>query len=864
MTGNPIVPREREEHWQRVWDALDPYTVPTGPPDPGMRTRYLLTMFPYPSGDLHMGHAEVFAIEDAIARYWRLQGHQVLNPIGWDSFGLPAENAAIRGGEHPATYTEQNIATQAASIRRYAVSFDFSRRLHTHDVTYYRWTQWLFLQLYARGLAYRGAGWVNWCPQDATVLANEQVIAGHCERCGTAVIRRELTQWLVRITDYADRLLDDMAQLEGHWPDRILTMQRNWIGRSEGVRIRFAADGGDHRAPSAHPGPMGATGEAAPPAPSAPLEVFTTRPETLAGVTFLAVAPESEAAWAWCAPQAREALTGYREQVATRTEIERSAVGQEKTGVPLGTHVRHPLTGDPVPVWAADYVLAGYGTGAVMGVPAGDDRDAAFAAAMGIPSSPGGTAGPGSAAGGDPDWPDPGQVVAQLEVAGAGERARSYRLRDWLVSRQRYWGAPIPMVHCPACGVVPVPEADLPVQLPDLRGSELVPEGVSPLAGATEWLQVDCPACGGPAQRDTDTMDTFVDSSWYFLRYLSPGRDDVPFDPDDANGWMPAAAYVGGVEHANLHLLYSRFITKVLRDAGWLAVDEPFASVINRGAAMSKSLGNGVDLAAQLDSYGVDAVRLAILFSGPPADDLDWADVRPEAMHRFQARALRLARDVGAAGDSGDSGAAGASGDPGASGGPAEAVASPARVVAGASAEAAARPGANASSASAEALDVRRTTHRAVAEISELMDAQRLNVVVARLMELVSAGRKAIDTGPGATDPAVRELAEAAAVTMSLFAPYTAEEMWAALGRQPSVAQAHWPEVDPALLVADEVEAVVQVAGKVRGHLQVPATIDAEELRRQALELERVQRQLGGAEPHRVIVRAPHLVNVVP
>lgn len=820
MTSNSVISREREEHWQRVWDALDPYTVPPGPPGPGARPRYLLTMFPYPSGDLHMGHAEVFAIEDAIARYWRLRGHQVLNPIGWDSFGLPAENAAIRRGEHPATYTEENIATQAASIRRYAVSFDFSRRLHTHDPEYYRWTQWLFLQLHARGLAYRGAGWVNWCPQDATVLANEQVVAGRCERCGAEVVRRELTQWLVGITQYADRLLDDMAQLEGHWPDRILTMQWNWIGRSEGVRIRFAADGGAHRDQDAH------------------LEVFTTRPETLAGVTFLAVAPESETAWAWCAPEARDALARYREQVATRTEIERAAVGQDKTGVPLGTSVRNPLTGEAVPVWAADYVLAGYGTGAVMGVPAGDERDAEFAAAMGIPSVPAGMA--GSPAEGGPDWPDPAAVIEELEAVGAGEAARSYRLRDWLVSRQRYWGAPIPMVHCPDCGVVPVPEDQLPVQLPDLRGEELVPQGTSPLAGATEWLQVDCPACGGSAQRDTDTMDTFVDSSWYFLRYLSPGRSDVPFEPADADGWMPVDAYVGGVEHANLHLLYARFITKVLHDAGWLTANEPFASllnqgqVINRGAAMSKSLGNGVELAEQLDTYGVDAVRLAILFSGPPADDLDWADVHPEALHRFQARALRLARDVGMAGAPGASSASAEAGAAGAHG------------------------------ASAEAAAVRRSTHRAMAEITELMDARRLNVVVARLMELVSAGRKAIDTGPGAGDPAVRELAEAAAVTMSLFAPYTAEEMWAALGHQPSVAQACWPEVDPTLLIADEVEAVVQVAGKVRAHLRVPAQIGEEELRRRALELEKVRQLLDGGEPRRVVVRAPHLVNVVP
>ncbi len=788
-----------EEKWPRVWAERDPFRAR----DDGARPRrYLLTMFPYPSGDLHMGHAEVLALEDVVARYWRLRGYDVMNPVGWDSFGLPAENAAIRRGENPAVFTEANIETQAATMRRYGVSFDWSRRLETHRPEYYRWTQWLFLRLLENDLAYRATAPVNWCPQDRTVLANEQVVAGRCERCGTRVVQRELTQWFVRTTAYADRLLDDTALLDGTWPARILAMQRNWIGRSEGARVRFDVV-------------VGGT-----------VEAFTTRPDTLPGATFLAVAPESPVAAALCAPDRSDALAAYRQAALDAGEIARTTAGRPPVGVFLGRWVTHPTTGEPLPVWAADHVLPAYGTGVVMGVPAHDERDARFAAAHGLPAGSGET------------WASVDDAVARLERSGAGERATSYRLRDWLVSRQRYWGAPVPVVHCAACGVVPVPDDELPVRLPDLAGEDLLPRGRSPLASpaADAWRRVACPRCGGDAERDPDTLDTFVDSSWYFLRYCSPGAEDVPFRPADARRWMPAARYVGGGEHAVLHLLYSRFVTKVLHDLGWVDAVEPFASllaqgqVVNRGRAMSKSLGNGVDLGEQLDRYGVDAVRLAMVFAGPPEDDVDWADVAPGSMRRFLSRARRLADDVGP-------------GAPGTSAVPGDAA-----------------PG-------SRAHELRRTTHRTVRDAADLLERDRFNVVVARVMELVTAARGTIDAGPvpgeDAHAAAVRETVEVVAVLLSLFAPYTAEEMWARLGHEPSVAEAAWPEVDAALLVEDTVEAVVQVDGRVRDRLTLPADVDADTLREAALATAGAVRATTGREVVRVVVRPPRVVNVV-
>ncbi|MBO0775333.1 MAG: leucine--tRNA ligase, partial [Actinobacteria bacterium] len=642
-------PREVQEKWQQRWAGMDLFRASDDPGDPRPRT-YLLDMFPYPSGDLHMGHAEAYAIADSICRYYFHRGHNVLHPIGWDAFGLPAENAAIRNNSHPADWTYRNIETQAASFRRYAVSFDWSRRLQTSDPEYYRWNQWLFLRFYERGLAYRKGGYVNWCPVDQTVLANEQVIGGRCERCGAEVIRRLLTQWYFKITEYADRLLADMAPLAGHWPDRVLLMQRNWIGRSEGAEVRFEVEG-----------------------LAEPVTVFTTRPDTLYGATFFVIAADSPLAQQVCAPGQREALAEYLTQVRKLTDIERQSVERPKTGVFLGRYAINPVNGESIPVWAADYVLPDYGTGAIMAVPAHDQRDLDFARRHGLriqvvvdtgqphPAETGvATAGDGMLVNSGPlDGLRKAEAITRiteiLAAEGKGRAGVSYRLRDWLLSRQRFWGTPIPIVYCEACGEVPVPEEQLPVVLPDLRGQDLAPKGVSPLAAAGDWVNTECPKCGGPARRDTDTMDTFVDSSWYFLRYCSPQYSGGPFEAGAVRRWSPVDLYVGGVEHAILHLLYSRFFVKVLHDMGMLDFTEPFTrllnqgQVINQGKAMSKSLGNGVDLGEQLAVHGVDAIRLTMVFASPPEDDIDWADVNPEASVKFLGRVYRVAADVAAA-----------------------------------------------------------------------------------------------------------------------------------------------------------------------------------------------------------------------
>ncbi len=820
-------PRAVQEKWQERWAAMDLFRASDDPADGRPRT-YLLDMFPYPSGDLHMGHAEAYAIGDAVARYFFQRGHNVLHPIGWDAFGLPAENAAIRNNSHPADWTYKNIETQAASFRRYAVSFDWSRRLYTCDPAYYRWNQWLFLRFYERGLAYRKDGYVNWCPVDQTVLANEQVIAGKCERCGSEVVRRVLTQWYFKITEYADRLLEDMAALEGLWPEPVLMMQRNWIGRSEGAEVQFTIEGRDE-----------------------PVTVFTTRPDTLYGATFFVIAADSPLAAEVCAPEQRGALEDYLTQVRKLTDIERQATEREKTGVFLGRYAVNPVNGERIPVWAADYVLPDYGTGAIMAVPAHDQRDLDFARAFGLPvrvvvrTDAPDPAETGIATPGDGELVNSGPIdglpkTAAIEAIteilaqrGLGRAAVSYRLRDWLLSRQRFWGTPIPIVYCGSCGEVPVPDDQLPVVLPDLRGQDLAPKGVSPLAAAADWVNTECPKCGGPATRDTDTMDTFVDSSWYFLRYCSPAYEHGPFDVDAVRRWNPVDLYVGGVEHAILHLMYSRFFIKVLHDMRMVDFTEPFTAllnqgqVINQGRAMSKSLGNGVDLGEQLAAHGVDAIRLTMIFASPPADDIDWADVRPEASVKFLGRAWRLAAEAGAA-----PAAAGGAGGP--------------------------------AGTAASDRELRKVTHRTIDEVTRLVESRRLNVAVARLMELVTAARRTIDSGPGAADPAVREAAETLAVLLSLFAPYTAEECWELLGHETSVAIAGWPSADPELLVQDLVTCVVQVGGKVRDRLQVPPGIGEDELRELALAAPPVSRALAGRGVRTVIVRAPKLVNVVP
>ncbi|MCW2667111.1 MAG: leucyl-tRNA synthetase [Frankiales bacterium] len=808
-------PHAVQDRWLPVWDRLD---LNRAGRREGAPKKYVLDMFPYPSGDLHMGHAEAWGIADVVARYWMRQGCDVLHPAGWDSFGLPAENAAIKRGEHPAAWTYANIDVQADSFRRYAVSFDWSTRLHTSDPEYYRWTQWLFLRFRERGLAYRKNSSVNWCPQDQTVLANEQVVAGKCERCGTEVTKRELTQWYFRITDYADRLLEDRAQLQGSWPDRVLLMQKNWIGRSTGAHVYFLIDGRT-------------------------VSVFTTRPDTLYGATFFVVAADAALADELCAPEQRAAFEAYREQTRKLSDIDRQSTERPKTGVSLGVTAVNPLNGEQLPVFAADYVLADYGTGAIMAVPAHDQRDLDFARAFDLPvrvvvdTGEADPAGTGVATNGDGVLINSGpldglrkdeaiaKAVEVLAERGTGSPATNYRLRDWLLSRQRFWGTPIPIVHCDSCGEVAVPDDQLPVRLPDdMKGADLQPKGQSPLASNEAWVSTSCPSCGGPARRDTDTMDTFVDSSWYYLRYCSPRYEQGPFDPAAVRQWMPVSQYVGGVEHAILHLLYSRFFTKVLHDMGMVDFEEPFSAllnqgqVINQGKAMSKSLGNGVDLGGQLASYGVDAVRLTIVFAGPPEEDIDWADVSPASTLKWLGRVVRLATDVAAL-----------SGD-------------------------------------ARDLALDRVVAKAVDEVTRLTESHRLNVAIARFHELTSALRKGVDTGSGAAT--LRDGVQALAVMLGCYAPYTAEQVWSLLGHDveagDSVHDSTWPTADPALLVEESVTCVVQVAGKVRDRLEVAPDIAEDELRALALASPGVLKALDGRDIRTVVVRAPKLVNVVP
>jgi len=821
-TENAYDFRAQEAKWRPYWEKTGVYK-PTGNAPKGRR--YVLDMFPYPSGDLHMGHAEAFAIGDMNARYYKQCGYDVLHPIGWDSFGLPAENAAIKNGTHPKEWTYKNIDTQAESFKRYAIAVDWDRRLHTSDPEYYKWTQWLFEQFYKKGLAYRKDSMVNWCPKDQTVLANEQVVNGACERCGTTVTKKSLNQWYFKITDYAQQLLDDMEQLEGKWPERVLLMQRNWIGRSEGAEVRFEIEATEAQ-------------------PAESFTVFTTRPDTLYGSTFIVVAADSAFAEQIVAPEQAQALEDYREQIKALSDIDRQSSEREKTGMFTGRYAINPLNGAKLPVWASDYVLADYGTGAIMAVPAHDQRDLDFAKKFDLPivtvldvEGAEDPAESGIATAGDGVLINSGELTGLpkaeaiakatelVEAAGTGEGKVIYRLRDWLLSRQRFWGTPIPVIHCEECGEVLVPEEQLPVLLPDnLRGEQLAPKGQSPLAAADDWAIVPCPQCGKSARRDSDTMDTFVDSSWYFLRYVSPRYTDGPFDPQAIREWGAVDMYVGGVEHAILHLLYARFFTKVIRDLGLIEHGEPFKAlmnqgqVLNGGKAMSKSLGNGVNLGEQLDQFGVDAVRTTMIFASPPEDDVDWADVSPAGSQKFLARAWRVAQDVTS------------------------------------------EPGVDAASGDA---NLHKLVARTVHDVKQLLDAGKFNVVVAKTMELVNATRKAIDSGAGGADPTVREAAETIAILLSLYAPYTAEDMWHALGHDNPVLTAGFPQVDESLLVDDTVTAIVQIKGKVKARLEVSKDISEAELEKQALEDETIAKLVEGSEIRKVIVRAPKLVNIV-
>ncbi len=795
-----------EPRWQAAWEREGLFqAADEGDPRPRF---YNLQMFPYPSGDLHMGHAEAFAISEAIGHYQRLQGKNVLNPIGWDAFGLPAENAAIKRGVHPKEWTYANIDHQRSTFRRYGCAFDWRRQFNTCDPEYYRWTQWLFLQLFHKGLAIRKAAAVNWCPKDQTVLANEQVIGGRCERCDTPVVRRDLTQWFFKITDYADRLLADMEQLT-EWPERVLTQQRNWIGRSEGAEVDFeVAESGDR------------------------VTVFTTRPDTLWGVTFFVFAPEHPLVGKLAAAGGSSDAVRDLQDRMQRAQAGPKDQAESKEGVALGVHAVNPVNGEKVPCFVAPYVLMEYGTGAVMGVPGHDQRDFDFAREHGlevrIVISPGGVEL-------DPDamteaWPHQGvmvnsgpfdgtpspdsigRVTSWLEAEGKGRAAVSYRLRDWLISRQRYWGAPIPIVHCPSCGEVAVPEDELPVLLPD--DVDLSLHGESPLVRHQGFVRTACPSCGGEARRETDTMDTFVDSSWYFLRF-SDVTPDAAFSREGVDRWLPVDQYTGGVEHAILHLLYSRFVTKVLFDLGHVGFTEPFTRllnqgmVINEGAALSKSRGNVVEPLPMIERFGADTIRVTMLFAGPVEDDVDWATVSPEGVHRWLRKLWRLAN--GAAGS-------------------------------------APRPRGDGA--------LRRLTHRTIRAVTQDFERFKFNVAVSKLMTLTTEAGRALETGRGDGPDAreavvadVREALEAVVRTVSPLAPHIAEELWReTFGHAESVFRAGWPAFDPDLAHEEKVTLVVQVDGRVRDRLEVPASADEDACRALALGSPKV---------------APFLVNVV-
>jgi leucyl-tRNA synthetase len=804
-------PQAIETKWQQVWEDEQAFVVPNPAPEELATHRletYVLEMLPYPSGDLHMGHTLNYTIGDVLCHVRRRQGFQVLRTMGYDAFGLPAENAAIREGGHPREVTERNIVTIREQMRRMGWSIDWSREISTHDPAYYRWTQWLFLRFFERGLAYRKEAPVKWCPNDQTVLANEQVIDGRCERCGAEVEARDLTQWFFRITDYADALLDEMSLLES-WPERVLTMQRNWIGRSEGARVVFTVDGSGEELP-----------------------VFTTRPDTLFGATFFVLAPEHPLVDSLVAgSEHEEGVLEYVRHAAARSTVEREA--KEKDGVFTGRYAVNPVNDERIPIWVADYVLMDYGTGAIMAVPAHDERDYAFAERYGLeirqvvaPAGGSEADGPFVAhsenevlvnSGPFTALPAPEAtraITAWLAERGQGEQTIGYRLRDWLLSRQRYWGCPIPIVHCPACGEVPVPDEELPVLLPEV--DDYLPKGRSPLAAAEDWVATTCPRCGGPAERETDTMDTFVDSSWYFVRYADPHNEREPFSRAVADYWLPVNQYVGGIEHAVLHLLYARFFTKVLQELGYVGFREPFLRLFNQGmitaggAKMSKSKGNVINPLVYADRYGADAVRLYTLFMGPADEDMDWQDSGIEGVWRFLNRLWRVA--LGQVGRESPDG-----------------VDTP----------------------------LARKAHWAIAKVTDDVDRRfAFNTPIAAVMELVNEIQRSPE------DPAARFAVETAVSLIQPYAPHVAEELWSRLGHE-RLWEHPWPAADPALLEQDTVEVVVQVNGKVRDRLHVaPGTAD-EELVRRARESERVRAHLDGGEPRRTVVVSDKLVNFV-
>jgi len=817
-----------EQRWQQRWAARGSHAAVADPARPKF---YCLEMFPYPSGRIHMGHVRNYTIGDVIARQRRMRGYNVLHPMGWDAFGLPAENAAIEHGVHPATWTDENMTYMRGQLRRMGFSYDWDRELATCHPGYYRWEQEFFLAMLERGLAYRRKSVVNWCGRCQTVLANEQVEDGRCWRCEQSVIERELEQWFLRITVYADELLAGCDALPG-WPEKVLTMPRNWIGKSVGATLRFPLEGRDGT-----------------------IEVFTTRPDTLFGATFVSLAPEHPlvAELARGTPE-EEVVAAFVRRVRAQASDERAA---GKEGVFTGAHCRHPFTGARLPIYAASFVLMAYGSGAVMAVPCHDQRDFEFARAHGLPmrvvvQPEGADLEPARM---EAAWEGPGRlvgsgefdglaseegkrrIVAAAEARQLGRAATQYRLRDWGISRQRYWGAPIPVVYCEGCGIVAVPRTDLPVVLPTTVA--LTGAGGSPLATLESFVRTTCPRCGGPARRETDTFDTFVESSWYFLRYTAPHERERAFDPTALADWLPVDQYIGGIEHAVLHLLYARFFTKVLRDLGFLGdtgLGEPFTNlltqgmVIKDGAKMSKSKGNVVDPNYLIERYGADTARLFSIFAAPPERDLEWSDQGVEGASRFLHRLWRVVAR-------GHAWLA-----------PAPAVAAPAALAGAAAA-------------------LRRLTHRTIARVTDDIERRsHFNTAVAAVMELVNGYAETVQPAPP-DDPALRAAVQEAVrttlVLLAPFVPHVAAELWEALGEPRALEDEPWPPVDEAALVEEEVEMVVQVNGRVRGRFTVVTDASEEEILARALADERVQTHIAGKTIRKTHVVPGRLVSIV-
>ena len=852
-----------EEQWQRKWEQEALYQ--TQDPRPDQKAFYALSMFPYPSGSLHMGHVRNYVITDVIARAQRMRGDAVLHPMGWDAFGLPAENAAIERNVDPGVWTDRNIDQMRSQLGRLGLSIDWSREQATCHEDYYRWTQWLFLELHSAGLAYQKEATVNWDPIDQTVLANEQVDSeGRSWRSGALVEQKNLTQWFLKITEYADALLEDLDQLQG-WPERVRTMQANWIGRSIGAEIDFQVEGHN----------------------DATITVFTTRADTLFGVSYVVLAPEHPLVDALTTADQKESVEAFRDLVSDLSNDERTADDRPKRGVATGAEAVNPANGQKVPIWVADYVLAEYGTGAVMGVPAHDERDFRFAKTYELPvqrviqmdgtdehsndgeawTGPGTLVNSGAFDGQSNDQAK--QAITEYGTTKGWARAkRQYRLRDWLISRQRYWGCPIPIIHCADCGAQPVPTDQLPVALP--KDVNLAGKGGSPLAALDDWVNVPCPICGKPARRETDTMDTFMCSSWYFLRFADPQNSDRPFESEAVKKWLPVQQYVGGIEHAILHLLYSRFFTKALKDRGLISINEPFERLLTQGMVqgvtyrnprtgryvapalvvdpgtprdpddgeelevlfekMSKSKHNGVDPALVIDRYGADTARMFILFKAPPEKDLEWDDADVEGQFRFLQRLWRLVDSVSK-------------------------LTAPDQLlsndVSGIPAE-----------LSESETEIRRAVHLAIQAVSDDLSGEfQFNTAISELMKLSNSLSGAV---LDASRPVQVEAMGALIRLLAPFAPHLAEEFWFRLGGQGSVHLQTWPQHDPAALVQDTVDLVIQIKGKVRGTIQVPAECDKDTLEALALASDVAKRWLEGKPPRRVIVVPGKLVNLVP